>query len=75
MRMLLSVVFLSTLTVLFMIGRPSVHTNMLTHTVPFFAQLFDFERTFAYIQQDIVSAYTANSSIEVYTIYHMVIFN
>jgi len=67
MRVLLSVVFLSTLTVLFMIGRPSVHTDMLTHTflVPFFAQLFDYERTFGYIQQDIVSVYTANSSIEV----------
>jgi hypothetical protein len=67
MRVLLSVVFLSMLTVLFMIWRPSVHTNMLTHTflIPFFAQLFDYERIFACIQQDIVSAFTANSSIEV----------
>jgi len=50
-----------------MIGRPSVHTNMLKHTflVPFFAQLFHYKRTFAFIQQDIVSAYSANISIEV----------
>jgi hypothetical protein len=52
---------------------------MLTHTflIPFFAQLFNYERTFAYIQQDIVSAYTANSSIVVwmFTIYQVIIFN
>jgi len=67
MRMLLSVAFLSTLTAFFMIGRRSIHTNVLTHTfhVLFFAQLFDYKRTFAFIQQDIISAYSANISIEV----------
>jgi len=67
MRMLLSVAFLSTLTAFFMIGRPSVHTNVLTRTfhVPFFAQLSDYKRTFAFMWQDIVSAYSTNISIEV----------